>query len=715
VAGESPSTSPDTRHPPPATIKITDFGLAKRLAEDGGRTSTGMILGTPSYMAPEQAAGRIRDIGPATDVYALGAILYELLTGQPPFRDETVMATLKRVESDEPTAPSRLCQGLPDDLETICLKCLAKEPTKRYATAEDLADDLRRFLEGKPIAARAVGVGERVWKWVKRRPAPAALIGVGLAAAIALPVVGITWYVQVRQERDRARHSFQVARQAIDDLYVKMASEQLFDEPQLDPLCQELLEKARRLYEELAQQHAEDPDVRRDTALAWFRLGDIHRRLDQHKAAEAAYGEAIVRQEGLCRDYAQEPRYPQDLANSHNWLGELLRERNRLAEAERHYRVAEALQRDLVGWFPGKLTYRRELARSHFNLGIVEKDTNRLPAACKDSDEAVDLLTALHQANAAEPNVRQDLARALINRGVLHKLCGRPDEARRDYDQGIDLLARLHDEFPGRTAYKFEMAIARQNRGNLLWSQKRQGEAQAEHQEALALLRRLVADYSHRPRYKKKMAAALMNSGSSLVASDRAGAEACWNQARSLFEALTRDDPETADHHGLLAITLGNLGWLRTKQEDWPEARRLIEQGIAEAQAALKPNPQHPRYREELRNLYQDQAETLVQLGDHSAATQAAVNLAGVFPRQAQESYYAACFFARCVPLAQEDDRTARAYVMQAVALLRQAANTASPQLKRLPEEKRVFQPLASQPEFSEVMRALEAKVRPAS
>jgi tetratricopeptide (TPR) repeat protein len=700
---------------PLAPVKITDFGLAKRLAEDRGRTSTGMILGTPSYMAPEQAAGRIRDIGPATDVYALGAILYEMLTGQPPFRGESVVATLKRVESDEPTAPSRLCRGLPGDLETICLKCLAKEPPQRYATAEDLADDLRRFLDGKPIAARPVGVGERAWKWVKRRPAPAALIGVGVVAAIVLPVVGITWYVQVRRERDRALHSSQVARQAIDDLYVKMASEQLFDEPQLDPLCQALLEKARRLYEDLAQQHAEDPDVRRDTALAWFRLGDIYRRLDQHQAAETAYGEAIFRQERLRRDYPQEPRYPQDLANSHNWLGELLRERNRLAEAEWHYHAAQALQRDLVERFPPERTYRRELARSHYNLGIVEKDTGRLPAACEDSDRAVELLAALHQADAAEPNVRQDLARALINRGVLHKLGGRPDEARRDYDQAIDLLARLHDEFPGRTAYKFEMAIARQNRGNLLWSQKRHGEAQAEHQEALALLRRLVADYSHRPRYKKKMAAALMNSGSSLVASDPAGAEACWNQARTLFEALAKDDPETADHHGLLAITLGNLGWLRTKQEDWPKARRLIEQGIAEVQAALKPNPQHPRYREELRNLYQNLAYTLVQLGDHAAAVKAATNLAGVFPRQAQDSYNAACFVARCVPLAQEDDQAARAYAAQAVALLRQAAGTASPQLKRLPEEKQVFQPLASQPAFAEIMRKLEAKVRPAS
>jgi tetratricopeptide (TPR) repeat protein len=700
----------------PLIPKITDFGLAKRLAEGPGRTSSGMILGTPSYMAPEQARGHIRDIGPPTDVYALGAILYELLTGQPPFREETVMATLRRVESDDPTAPSRFSRRLPGDLETICLKCLAKEPSKRYATAAELADDLGRFLEGRPIAARPAGPGERVWKWVKRRPVWAALIVVIAAAAIIVLAMGFSWSVEVGRERDRALHGLQVARRAIDDLYVKMASERLFDEPQLDPLCQELLEKAQGLYEELAREHVADPDVRRDTALAWFRLGDIHRRLDHYQSAESAYGEAVVRLEGLRHDDAEEPRHTQNLANSHNWLGELLREHNRLAEAERHYRAAQALQQELVRRFPREPAYQRELARSHFNLGIVEKDTNRLSDSRANSDWAVAMLTALHQADPGGPNVRQDLARALTNRGVLHRLCGRPGDAGTDYDQAITLLEELRHDFPARSAYKFELAVALQNRGNLYWSRGQHEKAQGEHREAHSQLKRLVADFSHRPRYRKKMAAALMNLGSALAsAKDLDGAEESWNQARTLFEKLARDDPDTADHRGLLGMTLGLLGWLRTEQKNWAGANGLIAQGITEMQAALKPNPDHPRYREELRNLYQDQAETLVQLGEHATAVQAAANLAGVFPRQAQDSYYAACFVARCVPLAQGDAQAARAYVEQALALLRQAAGTAAPGLKRLPEEKQVFQPLASHPSFHEVMRALEAKVRPPS
>src|SRR5215469_2008445 len=157
------------------TVKITDFGLAKRLDIDSGYTHTGQVMGTPSYMAPEQAAGLVRSIAPATDVYALGAILYELLTGRPPFRGASMLETLEQVRQRDPLPPSQLQPNTPSDLETICLKCLQKDPAKRYVTASELADDLGRFLAGRPIQARPVGRVERVYRWAKRNPALAAL------------------------------------------------------------------------------------------------------------------------------------------------------------------------------------------------------------------------------------------------------------------------------------------------------------------------------------------------------------------------------------------------------------------------------------------------------------------------------------------------------------------------------------------------------------
>src|SRR5262249_5924389 len=157
------------------TLKITDFGLAHRLQGGAGLTQSGVPVGTPSYMAPEQAMGQTHVIGPAVDIYALGAILYELLTGRPPFRAETAGGTVLEVISQEPASPSRLNAKVPRDLETVCLKCLRKEPQKRYASAAALADDLRRFLDGRPIQARPLGWGGRFWRWARRNPAAAAL------------------------------------------------------------------------------------------------------------------------------------------------------------------------------------------------------------------------------------------------------------------------------------------------------------------------------------------------------------------------------------------------------------------------------------------------------------------------------------------------------------------------------------------------------------
>jgi len=169
--------------------KIADFGLAKRIdAEARDVSQSGAIMGTAAYMAPEQAAGKVRDTGPAADVYALGALLYECLTGRPPFQGAQHVV-LMSVLTDEPVPPSRLRGKVPVDLETICLKCLRKEPARRYASAEELANDLRRYQVGEPIRARPVGAVERAVKWARRRPALAALLGVVLLALVSLTVL----------------------------------------------------------------------------------------------------------------------------------------------------------------------------------------------------------------------------------------------------------------------------------------------------------------------------------------------------------------------------------------------------------------------------------------------------------------------------------------------------------------------------------------------
>ena len=194
------------------TPKITDFGLAKKL-DEAGQTQSGAIMGTPSYMAPEQAGGKSADIGPAADVYALGAILYECLTGRPPFKAATALDTVLQVVSDEPVAPSQLQTKTPPDLETICLKCLHKEARKRYPTAREFANDLRRFLDGEPIRARPVGRTERAAKWVKRNPLVTAL-----AALVVLSVLGgasgvFVKYLDAKEQEGIAKTQTDIAKE----------------------------------------------------------------------------------------------------------------------------------------------------------------------------------------------------------------------------------------------------------------------------------------------------------------------------------------------------------------------------------------------------------------------------------------------------------------------------------------------------------------------
>ena len=249
------------------TPKIVDFGLAKRLEVDEGDTRTGQIMGTPSYMAPEQAQGEVHSIGPPADIYSLGAILYEMLTGRPPFKGSSMMETLHQVVYDEVVPPSRIQPRIARDLETICLKCLHRESQKRYATALELADDLCRFLENHPIRARRTPLWERGAKWVRRHPTTTTLLALGTAAVAALVIAYWRYDEAVGRQTAQQRAKSELAIEKAQDSLLKrdwsngrFTLGTVLTELGMDPRYADIKGRARRMFDQADRELQDEAD-----------------------------------------------------------------------------------------------------------------------------------------------------------------------------------------------------------------------------------------------------------------------------------------------------------------------------------------------------------------------------------------------------------------------------------------------------------------------
>src|SRR5262245_16082585 len=286
---------------------LTDFGLARRLSGGQGLTRAGTAVGTPSYMAPEQAAGQA--VTTAADVYSLGAILYELLVGTPPFRAPDPLETLRQVQEQEPTRPRSVNPNVARDLETVCLKCLEKDPARRYHGAHDLAEDLDRFLRGEPVHGRRVRLAGQVWRWCRRRPLPACLAA-GLVLSVVAGVGLVFWqwrraeanYVLAeeqrrlaQEERVRADEGFREAHRAVQEFCTRASEGKLRDIPGAQEIRKELLESALTYYERFLRERGQDTTLRAELAEAHLRIGLLTSALGYNsRAAEAACRRALV-------------------------------------------------------------------------------------------------------------------------------------------------------------------------------------------------------------------------------------------------------------------------------------------------------------------------------------------------------------------------------------------------------------------------------------
>jgi serine/threonine-protein kinase len=624
---------------------VVDWGLAKTLgAEDrltghsegpfraglsGNSVATqmGAAVGTPQYMSPEQAAGRWDEVGPASDVYSLGATLYALLTGKVPVEGSALGDVLKRVHSGDFPPPRQVKPQVPPALDAVCLKAMALKPEDRYPSARALADDLEHWLADEPVAVYRDPTLGRAARWGRRhRTLVAGLAGLLVTAVVALAVSTVliaAEQARTVEQRRQADANFQTALAAVNDMLTEVAQEQLANEPRMAKKQRALLAKARTYYQQFLDQRGNDQRLRKETALAHKRLGDISRLLEENEQAREAYGDAIALLRPLAEANPGEPDYRDALAQSFDYLGEVLRATSRTGEAEEAYRQALAIQEPLAQEFLDRPEYRKEQACTYNNLGLLYRYTQQYEESEKAFNECIRLLSQLAAERQADPGYRRFLARAYLNLGPVLRATGHADRAEALYGQAIRLQTDLVRQDPWTPDYRFELAISQHNLGYLLErAGGRDKEAEKAYREALKLLDPLVVQFPDVPVYRKQLAIT-ENTLANVVSRTpdrRAEAAEHWQRALDLFDQLAAANRDMPDYEGSKGMVLGNLGWLRLQQHDLKRARELLEEATHRVQVALKANADNPDYLRALRDEYQYLYETLTQQGDPAGA-----------------------------------------------------------------------------------------------
>ncbi len=314
--------------------RLADFGLAKNMGEEDGLTMTGQVMGTPSYMAPEQATGKLDEISNRTDVYSLGATLYALLAGKPPFSGGTMLETIRQVVRTEPESLTLVSHPVPRDLQTICEKCLAKSPQDRYASADEVAADLRCFLDGFPISARPLAPWARGLRWCQRNPLEAALLGITATALIVGTIVSVRFGLEANRQAATARvalaeanENAQQLRESIRESFIFASEDVLAQEPGMQAAREVLLETAQRYYDELVTQTPRDRASRSALAEAQYMLAKVQMAMGKDDPARKTLHEALMIQKQLVAQDPQEALALAALAKTHNQLARLARKR----------------------------------------------------------------------------------------------------------------------------------------------------------------------------------------------------------------------------------------------------------------------------------------------------------------------------------------------------------------------------------------------------
>jgi serine/threonine-protein kinase len=606
-------------------VMVLDWGLAKvvgctapgpggeeepapvPVAEDPARQETqdGRIQGTPAYMAPEQAAGRSGAIGPATDIYALGAILYEILAGQPPFQGTTTADLLRRVIHEPPRPPREIDPAVPRALEAVCLKALGKRPEDRYPSADALTLDVKRWLADEPVSVYREPWPTRLGRWARHHKS-AVTSAAALAATVMVALSVGT--VLIRRERDEARAQRRQARLAVDDMYSKVADQWLED--RLDPLQREFLAKALAYYENFTRQDSSDPTVRQERGRAYLRMGDVLRKLGRHDEAEAAYRRSVAVLDRLAGEAPAASGHRRHLASALTRLGGSLTERGRYGEAEPLLRRSVGLGRALAA---ATTDDRLALAAAELGLGDLLRISGRGAEAEATFRQAADLLGPLADGGAVEP--RQRLAAAHDNLGLVLREGGRFEEAAASYRRAAKLLERLVAESPTLPGPRDGLAKVYNSLGLLIGDGGLDQESEDVFRRQVALQQRLNEDFPDRPDYRRSLARATLNLAIRLDGKgETREAESLYRRALALDEALAAEFPDVVKYRRDLARGLNGLAVLLATTGRHAEAEPLYDRALTAYRRLAEEAPAVPAHRFSL-------AGTLIHRGQLLDAT----------------------------------------------------------------------------------------------
>jgi serine/threonine-protein kinase len=637
---------------------VVDWGLAKATGKadpDAGErtfmpssasgtaeTLPGSALGTPAYMSPEQAAGELERLGPASDIYCLGATLYCLLTGKPPFESDDVAALLRAVQKGEFVPPRRVDPQIDKALEVVCLKAMALKPSDRYATAKALADDVERWLADEPVTAWREPWTMQARRWIARNRS---LVG---ALSLAAPVAIVSLSTIVAHERltngqlaannrllaesndianrarNRAEERENLALKAIDSYRsVVDSNPDLLTRPDLKPLRQRLLDGPLAFYRELraalVREKAEaspsaglgDKLMRANFNLAW-----LNAESGTPVDALNFYQEAVDVLKPVV-DSTHDRFHSRDLAIVYNNLGNLQVELGRFDEARTSHEKALALRQGLVDEQSGDAYLLSDLSYSEHNLGWLDSKVSRPDAALTHYRKAAKLREDALERDPTKVALRADLANTLNNMGWVIASTGRKDEARDIYRRGAELLEQCVADQPNSVSYRSNLAQILRGLGELLDGK----DARVAFARAQALGEAIAAEVPEVHRHRSDLAMTLMLAGNlarNLKAYDEAIA---LNQRAVAFgEALARDQPDMVPYQLSLANSLNHLGLTLTDADRPADALPLYERAERVYQAVLRKNARDIASESLLAGTWNNRGLALAKLGRHDEA-----------------------------------------------------------------------------------------------